>query len=77
MTVSEPLRTILIVLCMGMILFPSFECLRSRPPALTLTEVLQTTSPFWVFALVRLCIDAGRKLERERADREKGRSASP
>ena len=71
MSLPEPLRTALIVVCMGMILVPSFECLRTRPPAWTVTDVAQTLLPFWLFVLVRLCLDAGHV--RERQDREKGR----
>lgn len=69
MTAPGQLRSVLIVLSMGMILIPSFECLRMKPPALTVADVLRTLLPFWVFALVHLCIDTGRKLER--AEREK------
>ncbi len=69
MTVPEPLRTVLIIVCMGTILVPSFECLRMRPPAFTVMDVVHTLLPFWLFVLVWLSIDAGRA--RERANQEK------
>ena len=64
MTVPEPLRSILIVVCMGSILVPSFECLRTRPVAFTVMDVVHTLLPFWLFVLVHLSIDAGRARER-------------
>jgi hypothetical protein len=65
-------RTVGIIFCGGILLFPQIVCFVGAPPnIMKVADFVRLCFPLTFYVLVNLCIDEGRA--RERAAREKGR----